>query len=377
MSEEKLNSEVKSQSVEQTSDENELANLGYEPKLYAPGSIVYRRGEKANSIYIIESGEAQVFTSSKIKTISLMEYKEGAILGTDLLYNDGVHSYSVMAKTKLVVKVYSVEAFRKMISSFPSEVRNIIVDQDRRLETAISRLGKALRYVDDTANSIPMLPLCLQIIGVVQNFTKFFVDKQQDDKSIIIVDSLFKKLSSVINANIDSVIKIFNVLIKSGLLAVRESVTNKYILLESFEKLYSFRDFVNTFNAGGYPLLVKYSISPEESKLLLNIVKYCKKLDLDLEKPIRIKILDLQESLHGLSGADWDPVLAEKVSKTGLISFKTLESINYLELCPVEVSRTLYFLTAMNKLANLYEELSESASVSLGPKKIEPVNKAS
>ena len=356
-SSQKLIPETDTTTSESRQEENDFSNLGYEPKLYAPGTVVYRRGEKANSVYIIESGEAQIFTSSKIKTISLMELKEGAILGTDILYNNGVHSHSLMAKTKLIVRVYSVESFNKMISGIDESIRKIVIDQDRRLETIVSRLDRALRYVDDTANNIPMLPLCLQIIGVVQNFTKFFIDKQQDDKSIIIVDSLFKKLSSIINVNVDSIVKIFNVLIKAGLLVVRESVTNKYILLESFEKLYVFREFVNNFNLGKYPLLVKHTITDQESKLLLNIVKYCKKLDLDLEKNIRIKILDLQESLHGLSGVDWDPAIANEACKTGLISFKTLEAINYVELCPIEISRTIYFLGAMNKLANLYEEL--------------------
>ena len=377
MAETNLKQDVTPQVQTQTSVENDLSNLGYEPKLYAPGTVVYRKGERAQSVYIIESGEAQVFTSSKIKTISLMELKEGAILGTDILYNDGVHSHSLMAKTKLIVRVYSISSFNKMFEGVPQDIKKIIFDQDRRLETMISRLDRALRYVDDTANNIPMLPLCLQIIGVVQNFTKFFVDKEQDEKSIIIVDSLFKKLTTVINANTDSIVKIFNVLIKSGILVVRESVTNKYILLESFEKLYAFREFVNAFNAGKYPLLIKHSLNEQESKLLLNIVKYCKKLDLDLEKTIHIKVLDLQESLHGLSGATWDTTIATEASKTGLINFKTLEGINYLELCPIEVSRTLYFLGAMNKLANLYEELSESSPTSVGSKNNSVSQKAS
>lgn len=346
-------------------DEEEIdpEKLNYEPKLYAPGAVVYRRGERANSVYMIESGEAQIFTSSKIKTIGLMELKEGSIAGTDIIYNDGVHTHSLIAKTKLIVRVYHVSEYEKMLDKIDKKTRFRLVDLDQKLEKTISRLDKALRYVDDIANNIPMLSLALQIIGIMENFPKYFVDKEQEGKGIIIIDSLLKKLSSIINVSDKGIIKVFNVLIKAGILSVRESVNYKYTILETFDKMYAFREFVNDFNSGKYPELSKHGLSDAESKLLTNIVKFCKKLELDFEKNIDIKVLDLQESLHGLSGYTWDLAVMNEACKTGLVSFKTLESINYVELCPQTVSRTICFLEAMNKLANLYEELADSQAL--------------
>ena len=351
------------QNIENDKEEVDLEKLNYEPKLYAPGAVVYRRGERASSIYMIESGEAQIFTSSKIKTIGLMELKEGSIAGTDIIYNDGVHSHSLIAKTKLIVRVYHVSEYEKMLDKIDKKTRFRLIDLDQKLEKTISRLDKALRYVDDIANNIPMLSLALQIIGIMENFPKYFVDKEQEGKGIIIIDSLLKKLSSIINVSDKGIIKVFNVLIKAGILSVRESVSYKYTILETFDKMYAFREFVNDFNSGKYPELSKHGLSDAESKLLTNIVKFCKKLELDFDKNIDIKVFDLQESLHGLSGYTWDLAVMNEACKTGLVSFKTLESINYVELCPQTVSRTICFLEAMNKLANLYEELADSQAL--------------
>jgi CRP/FNR family cyclic AMP-dependent transcriptional regulator len=98
-------------------DHNFLSLFGHETKTQklAPGDILFKSGEKADSLFIVKSGELQIFDGATVfETVG-----EGGILGEMAVVDQSPRSASVKAVTASEVIAVDQKRFLWMVAQTP------------------------------------------------------------------------------------------------------------------------------------------------------------------------------------------------------------------------------------------------------------------
>lgn len=67
-----------------------------EPKFLSPRHVLFREGESAENLYLIQSGDVLCVKLSKDRLIPVFRAKAEDIIGESAMLKDGVHSYSAI-----------------------------------------------------------------------------------------------------------------------------------------------------------------------------------------------------------------------------------------------------------------------------------------
>lgn len=88
---------------------------------YEPGEIIISRDEIGRELFIVESGEVEVFTPAEdgMPEASIARFKRGEVFGEKALLTDQPRLASVRAVTSVDVLVMSRDDFRAMVDQFP------------------------------------------------------------------------------------------------------------------------------------------------------------------------------------------------------------------------------------------------------------------
>lgn len=92
-----------------------LANAGFPPARYAPGDVVFAKGDKGDVMYVVRSGELEILRDG-----SVMETLHGGdIFGEMALIDGSPRSATVRAKTDSEVAPISEKTFLFLVHETP------------------------------------------------------------------------------------------------------------------------------------------------------------------------------------------------------------------------------------------------------------------
>jgi CRP/FNR family transcriptional regulator, cyclic AMP receptor protein len=96
---------------------------------YAAGSIIFKEGDAANIMYVVQSGEVEI----RIKGILLETVGEGGIFGEMALIDDAPRSATVTAKTDVAVVPIDEKRFEFLVTQTPNFAIKIMRIMSERL----------------------------------------------------------------------------------------------------------------------------------------------------------------------------------------------------------------------------------------------------
>jgi cAMP-dependent protein kinase regulator len=88
---------------------------------FQPGAVIIKEGDKGESFYIVESGEADCFKSGITEPVKL--YKRGDYFGELALLDDKPRAASVIAKTEVKVASLDKDAFQRLLGPLQGIMR--------------------------------------------------------------------------------------------------------------------------------------------------------------------------------------------------------------------------------------------------------------
>jgi len=98
------------------------ATPGFE--IYEPGDIIIRQGDRADFVYNMSSGVAEVL----VDDINVGRIGDGEIFGAMAALTHGDRSATVRAKTTCAVVIVPKEQFTELIKSNPATIHSLLID---------------------------------------------------------------------------------------------------------------------------------------------------------------------------------------------------------------------------------------------------------
>ncbi len=103
-------------------DEDTHATPGFE--IYTPGDIIIRQGDKADFVFNLSEGTAEVVVDG----VTVGAIEEGEIFGAMAVLTNADRTATVMAKTRCSVVKVPKEQFADLIKSNPSTIHSLLID---------------------------------------------------------------------------------------------------------------------------------------------------------------------------------------------------------------------------------------------------------
>lgn len=123
------------------SQEDSQATPGFE--VYEPGQIIIRQGERADFVFNLSSGTAEVIVDG----VTVGRIGKGEIFGAMAALTHADRSATVRAKTKCSVVKVPKEQFTELIKSNPATIHSLLVDMANSIvnlnEQLVGQRGKA------------------------------------------------------------------------------------------------------------------------------------------------------------------------------------------------------------------------------------------
>ena len=108
---------------------------------YAPGATVFNIGEPGDALYVVATGQAEVFFKNDTGERIVLELAErGGYFGELSLMDGGSRSASVMAKEQLTLWRLNREELEAFLKSHPQAAMDLLAAMGRRLRTTVEHL---------------------------------------------------------------------------------------------------------------------------------------------------------------------------------------------------------------------------------------------
>ena len=108
-------------------------------KRYAAGDIVFRQGDEADGVYIVQEGEIELLLDDVLVGLE----QAGGIIGEMAMIDETTRSATARASTECVLQHLDRDQFINMIEASPSFVFHLMRVMAERLRRTNELLGKA------------------------------------------------------------------------------------------------------------------------------------------------------------------------------------------------------------------------------------------
>lgn len=123
------------------SDERQALVYRFNLKVFQPGELVLREGDISDSIYLIKSGEAEVFTEKGGPRTALSTIGPGTVFGEVAALRGIARTASIAAKTSLETLELSGSAFHAILQARPDLQQKVFDVVARRARENMDKVG--------------------------------------------------------------------------------------------------------------------------------------------------------------------------------------------------------------------------------------------
>lgn len=105
---------------------------------FAPGKVIFRRGDEAHSAYLIQSGRVQIWNETMANEVMVLaEAGPGHVFGEMGLLRDANRAASVTAVEMTVCEIINRQRFNELLHAAPSLIHQLIQTYVRRIERGL------------------------------------------------------------------------------------------------------------------------------------------------------------------------------------------------------------------------------------------------
>ncbi len=108
------------------------------PKVYKKGELLFREGDKINSILIIQSGGVNLCVQRPKKNVDLMQLGSNQVLGETALGSASAYTYSAIATTETKVLELPLEQTRALIDGGTQALKLIVKSMADRVKQSMA-----------------------------------------------------------------------------------------------------------------------------------------------------------------------------------------------------------------------------------------------
>jgi len=155
-------------------------------RILKPGEILFRTGEKADSMFIIRRGSLKVYALKENEEIQLALLADGAIVGEMAFFDQKPRSAHVKALTQSEITEITRVDFEKLLTQIPRWLVTMMQSLSGRLRSTNEKLLHTERALQagQGASDFPLMPL-VRTLRILQLLT---LQLGQKDGAQIVID---------------------------------------------------------------------------------------------------------------------------------------------------------------------------------------------
>ena len=112
------------------------------------GQTLFHQGDKAESMYVIRSGQIKLVKTKMDQSVVLAYLGDGEFLGEMAIITDSLRSCSAIAAQDTVLQVYERTRFEEMLANNAGVAARIIEGLALRLEKTTARLMEPVTLLE-------------------------------------------------------------------------------------------------------------------------------------------------------------------------------------------------------------------------------------
>lgn len=112
------------------------------------GQTLFHQGDKAESMYVIRSGQIKLVKTKMDQSVVLAYLSDGEFLGEMAIITDSLRSCSAIAAQDTVLQVYERTRFEEMLANNAGVAARIIEGLALRLEKTTARLMEPVTLLE-------------------------------------------------------------------------------------------------------------------------------------------------------------------------------------------------------------------------------------
>lgn len=139
-------------------------------RILKEGEVLFRAGEKADSMYIVRTGSLKVYFLKGTEEVQLAQLADGAVVGEMAFFDQKPRSAHVKALAQTEITEISRDDFDKLLTQIPKWLVTMLQSLSGRLRTTNEKLAEMeKKHQSGTGNAgdLPFLPI-LRTLRVLQ-----------------------------------------------------------------------------------------------------------------------------------------------------------------------------------------------------------------
>lgn len=317
-----------------------------------PGEILFYEGDQGGDLFFIEDGEIEIFTKKDDQEIILARMKRGEIIGVMTCMTSAPRMASARAITAVVCKKVPHESIKKLLAALPNWMKIVIKEFSLRLTQMNEVYSKSVIKIRKLSESqTDSLFYGAQIAAAFAAIAEYFAIPG-DNYKIVVIEHVLSKLETVLNLDKERLDRIFAVMLEAGLLKTEMEPGKRRTVaqLENAQKLANFSQFVREAKHGPAKKMIRAKFTNKETRVMSGLVKIAMRLNMDVEKPCRLRVGDLKKTMEKSTGVKFDGSCLTKGEKLKLLAIEGEGDDAEVIFRPGYLGRTVACIEAVRKL---------------------------
>jgi CRP-like cAMP-binding protein len=323
-----------------------------------PGQVLFEQGDPGGDLYFIQSGEIEIYRTNNLHEIQLASMVAGEIIGIMTCMTNEPRMASARAIQETVVKRVRHENIQKLIGDLPPWMKIVMKDFTNRLGQMNKNYSTSIMEVRELRqNQLTKLHTATQVAAALANLAPL-IKVKIDEIEGVFIDDVIDRLEEFLNRPKEEIKDIIDIFTDSGMIKAEKEPERKrtYTTVTNCQSLKNFCTWVGQAKSGNTKKILHTNFSNKEFRVLSSLVRYARKIGLNLKAAVKIELESLEKSMEAAVGQKFEADAIEQAAKVKLIAIIGTGPECKISFVPIELSRTMAHLLAYKKLEQLQEK---------------------
>lgn len=317
------------------------------------GQVLFEQGDSGGDLFFVQTGEIEIYTVTHGKEFSLGVMGPNEVIGMMTFLTKEPRMACARAKGEVVLKKINQSQIKGQIKDLQPWMKVVLKDFTLKLRGMNEKFSQAREKISDLQKSqLSYLYLVRQICSITTATAKL-LSINVDGKDVVVIKDYKDYLEQALMVSEELVDKLLEVLIESGMLPtfVELDRKRKVFSVEDGQKLISFAQFITDAKKGQNKKILAAQFANKDLRILVGLVSFAKRLELDPKKESEIKLTDLTTSMEKMIGIKFNVEGLKLAQKLKLIDLKSENKL--VTFIPSQLSRTLTNLKTYRKIEKI------------------------
>ncbi len=242
---------------------------------FAPGAMIFEQGSPGGDLYLLKSGEVEVFRASGGVEVRLATLRQGEILGIMTCLTREPRLASARALTEVKALVVKQAGFKTLISSTPAWVHTVIKDFIIRIKNMDDLYAKAVERLEKQDRDVSMVWVASAIASGLGEVGSMLTSAD-DHPRLVDIDQVLVRLAKILDTPLAQLQQVFAVFVETGILKVDPKTSSRKAELAVLERMAGFTEFCRKYLGQKDVRLALEGLDGKDAAALIGIYEVAK-----------------------------------------------------------------------------------------------------